>query len=135
MPFQKFRGETDVKQLVQRFHEEHQAVFAVADDEDVSFGQIVVQLGSRVLVRNGEETLLTTGEFALLKVLLQHPRQPLSRDRLMELARGREYDVFDRSIDVHISALRKKLGDDPKNPRFIRTYRGAGYMLINPEAS
>jgi two-component system phosphate regulon response regulator OmpR len=65
----------------------------VADDEDVSFGQIVVQLGNRILIRNGEETLLTTGEFALLKVLLQHPRQPLSRDRLMELARGREYDV------------------------------------------
>jgi DNA-binding response OmpR family regulator len=56
-----------------------------------------------------------------------------TRDHLLEEIREREYEVFDRSIDVHISALRKKLGDDPKNPRFIRTLRGAGYMLINPD--
>jgi two-component system phosphate regulon response regulator OmpR len=86
----------------------------------VRFGSIVVQLGTRILVRNGEETLLTTGEFALLKVLLQHPRQPLSRDRLMELARGREYDVFDRSIDVQISRLRKLIEEDPSKPRYSR---------------
>ena len=102
----------------------------VADDEDVSFGQIVVQLGNRILIRNGEETLLTTGEFALLKVLLQHPRQPLSRDRLMELARGREYDVFDRSIDVQISRLRKLIEEDPGKPRYIQTVWGFGYVFI-----
>lgn len=102
----------------------------VADDEDVSFGQIVVQLGNRVLIRNGEETLLTTGEFALLKVLLQHPRQPLSRDRLMELARGREYDVFDRSIDVQISRLRKLVEEDPGKPRYIQTVWGFGYVFV-----
>lgn len=102
----------------------------VADDEDVSFGQIVVQLGNRVLIRNGEETLLTTGEFALLKVLLQHPRQPLSRDRLMELARGREYDVFDRSIDVQISRLRKLIEEDPGKPRYIQTVWGFGYVFV-----
>ena len=102
----------------------------VADDEDVSFGQIVVQLGNRVLIRNGEETLLTTGEFALLKVLLQHPRQPLSRDRLMELARGREYDVFDRSIDVQVSRLRKLIEEDPGKPRYIQTVWGFGYVFI-----
>ena len=101
-----------------------------ADDEDVSFGQIVVQLGTRILVRNGEETLLTTGEFALLKVLLQHPRQPLSRDRLMELARGREYDVFDRSIDVQISRLRKLIEEDPGKPRYIQTVWGFGYVFV-----
>ncbi|MDD2987619.1 MAG: two-component system response regulator OmpR [Zoogloea sp.] len=102
----------------------------VADDEDVSFGQIVVQLGNRILIRNGEETLLTTGEFALLKVLLQHPRQPLSRDRLMELARGREYDVFDRSIDVQISRLRKLIEEDPGKPRYIQTVWGFGYVFV-----
>jgi len=100
------------------------------DDEEVSFGQIVVQLGTRVLIRNGEETLLTTGEFALLKVLLQHPRQPLSRDRLMELARGREYDVFDRSIDVQISRLRKLIEDDPGKPRYLQTVWGFGYVFV-----
>ena len=102
----------------------------VADDEDVSFGQIVVQLGNRILIRNGEETLLTTGEFALPKVLLQHPRQPLSRDRLMELARGREYDVFDRSIDVQISRLRKLIEEDPGKPRYIQTVWGFGYVFV-----
>jgi len=55
-----------------------------------------------------------------------------SREALLEEIRDRNYDVFDRSIDVHISALRKKLGDDAKNPRFIRTLRSAGYMLVNP---
>ena len=58
----------------------------------------------------------------------------MSREQLLEEIRDRNYDVFDRSIDVHISALRKKLGDDPKEPRFIRTLRSAGYMLVNPEA-
>ena len=101
-----------------------------ADDEDVRFGSIVVQLGTRILVRNGEETLLTTGEFALLKVLLQHPRQPLSRDRLMELARGREYDVFDRSIDVQISRLRKLIEEDPSKPRYLQTVWGFGYVFV-----
>lgn len=57
-----------------------------------------------------------------------------SREQLLDEIRNRNYEVFDRSIDVHISALRKKLGDDPKEPRFIRTVRSAGYMLIRPEA-
>ncbi|HNG96416.1 MAG TPA: helix-turn-helix domain-containing protein, partial [Acidobacteriota bacterium] len=54
----------------------------------------------------------------------------LSRDRLLDEINGRNYDVFDRSIDVHISSLRRKLGDDPKNPKYIRTIRAAGYMLV-----
>ena len=57
-----------------------------------------------------------------------------TRDHLLEEIRDRDYEVFDRSIDVHISALRKKLGDDPKAPRFIRTVRAAGYMLLDPDA-
>ena len=57
-----------------------------------------------------------------------------SREQLLEEVRTRDYDVFDRSIDVHIAALRKKLGDDAKEPRFIKTIRAVGYMLINPDA-
>jgi DNA-binding response OmpR family regulator len=56
-----------------------------------------------------------------------------SREELIEDIRDRHYDVFDRSIDVHISALRKKLGDDAKNPHIIRTVRAAGYMMVNPD--
>ena len=73
---------------------------------------------------------LTTGEFSVLKVLVQHPRQPLSRDKLMELARGREYEVFDRSIDVQISRLRKIVEEDPSHPKHIQTVWGFGYVFV-----
>ena len=101
-----------------------------AEDEIVSFGRVEVNLGTRALTRDGEEIQLTTGEFSLLKVLLQHPRQPLSRDKLMELARGREYGVFDRAIDVQVSRLRKLVEEDPAKPRYIQTVWGFGYVFV-----
>jgi two-component system, OmpR family, phosphate regulon response regulator OmpR len=100
------------------------------EDEIVSFGRVTVNLGTRALTRDGDDVALTTGEFSLLKVLLQHPRQPLSRDKLMELARGREYGVFDRAIDVQVSRLRKLVEDDPAKPRFIQTVWGFGYVFV-----
>lgn len=103
------------------------------EDEIISFGRVSVNLGVRSLTRDSEEIALTTGEFSLLKVLLQHPRQPLSRDKLMELARGREYGVFDRAIDVQISRLRKLVEDDPAKPRFIQTVWGFGYVFVPDE--
>jgi two-component system phosphate regulon response regulator OmpR len=96
----------------------------------VSFGGMTVNLATRTLERDGQTVALTTGEFALLKVLVTHPRSPLSRDKLMELARGREYDVFDRSIDVQISRLRKIVEDDPSKPRHIQTVWGFGYVFV-----
>src|SRR5205085_2780591 len=84
------------------------------------FGNFLLNLASRTLTREGKAVPLTTGEFSVLKVLVQHPRQPLSRDKLMELARGREYEVFDRSIDVQISRLRKIVEDDPAHPKHIQ---------------
>ena len=86
------------------------------------------------LTRDGKHVPLTTGEFSVLKVLVQHPRQPLSRDKLMELARGREYEVFDRSIDVQISRLRKIIEDDPAHPKHIQTVWGFGYVFVPDEA-
>lgn len=100
------------------------------EDSTVCFGQVKVDLGARKLMRKGEDLPLTTGEFALLKVLLQHPREPLSRDRLMELARGREYDAFDRSIDVQMSRLRKLIEDEPTKPRYLQTVWGLGYVFV-----
>ncbi len=99
-------------------------------DETVSFGRVSVNLGTRELERDGEKTLLTSGEFGLLRVLLEHPRQPMSRDKLMELARGREYEVFDRAIDVQISRLRKLVEEDPGKPRYIQTVWGFGYVFV-----
>ncbi|MBK6907085.1 MAG: two-component system response regulator OmpR [Rhodocyclaceae bacterium] len=98
--------------------------------EVVRFGKTEVNLGTRELTRDGQTTLLTTGEFGLLKVLLEHPRQPMSRDKLMELARGREYEVFDRAIDVQVSRLRKLVEDDPGKPRYLQTVWGFGYVFV-----
>jgi two-component system phosphate regulon response regulator OmpR len=63
-------------------------------------------------------------------VLVTHPRVPLSRDKLMELARGREYEVFDRAIDVQVSRLRKLVEPDPSSPTFIQTVWGFGYVFV-----
>ena len=96
----------------------------------IVFGNIEVDLATRTLQRDGEAQALTTGEFAVLKVLLEHPRQPLSRDRLMTLARGREQGPFDRAIDVQVSRLRKLIEPDPATPRYLQTVWGFGYVFI-----
>ena len=94
------------------------------------FGPFSLDLGRRELSRDGELINLTTGEFAMLKALVRHPRQPLSRDRLAELARGRDYEAFDRSLDVAISRLRKIIEVDPSHPRYIQTVWGVGYVFV-----
>jgi two-component system phosphate regulon response regulator OmpR len=104
-----------------------------ASGETFQFGAFTFNLATRALTRGGKPVPLTTGEYSVLKVLVQHPRQPLSRDKLMELARGREYEVFDRSIDVQISRLRKIVEDDPAHPKHIQTVWGFGYVFV-PEA-
>ena len=101
-----------------------------AAGEQHRFGPFEFNLATRSLTREGKNVPLTTGEFSVLKVLVQHPRQPLSRDKLMELARGREYEVFDRSIDVQISRLRKIVEEDPAHPKHIQTVWGFGYVFV-----
>lgn len=100
------------------------------DQEKISFGNIEVDLAARTLTRGNELQALTTGEFAVLKVLLQHPRVPLSRDKLMTLARGREQGPFDRAIDVQVSRLRKLIETDPAQPRYLQTVWGFGYVFV-----
>ena len=99
-------------------------------DEVVKFGEFELDLGTRALRKNGEPVPLTTGEFAVLKAFARHPKQPLSRDKLMEIARGREYEAFDRSLDVQVSRLRKMIEPDPSKPRFLQTVWGVGYVFI-----
>ena len=101
-----------------------------AEPHVVEFGAFQFNLAARSLSRNGADVPLTTGEFALLKVLVEHPRAPLSRDKLMELARGREFGAFDRSIDVQVSRLRKLIETDPAKPAYIQTVWGFGYVFI-----
>ncbi|MBK7422554.1 MAG: two-component system response regulator OmpR [Propionivibrio sp.] len=101
-----------------------------SEAKTIVFSDVEVDLATRTLKRNNEILPLTTGEFAVLKVLLEHPRQPLSRDRLMTLARGREQGPFDRAIDVQVSRLRKLVEPDPTSPRYLQTVWGFGYVFI-----
>lgn len=96
------------------------------------FGEWCLDTGSRELEGPDGPLELTSGEYALLSALLSRPREVLSRDALMDALKGREADAYDRSIDIQISRLRRKLGDDPRRPRLIRTVRNGGYMLVVP---
>ncbi len=95
----------------------------------VRVGALVVDPAARRVTLRGREIGLTGYEFALLEALARRAGRILSRERLMELARGSAAEAFDRTVDVHVSRLRQKLGDDPKRPRLIKTVRGAGYVL------
>lgn len=84
----------------------------------------------------GNETPLTSMEYDLLRVFVERPNRPLSRDQLLTLTQNRDWDPFDRSIDIRIARLRRKIEPDPEQPRLIRTLRGVGYMFVPaaPEA-
>ena len=124
------------RELVARIHavlrrKGLQPVGAPATEEKIIvFGDCKLNLATRVLTRAAVPVSLTTGEFALLKALVTHPRHPLSRDKLMELARGRDHDPFDRAIDVQVSRLRKLVELDSAKPRFIQTVWGHGYVFV-----
>jgi len=102
-------------------------------EAEVVVGKLRVNPAVRIAVLGDQPLALTPVEFDLLASLARSRGRVKTRERLLEEIRERNYDVFDRSIDVHVSGLRKKLGDDPKTPRYIRTVRAAGYMLINPD--
>jgi len=129
------------RELVARIHAvlrrrtEHLAPGAPAAEGRIAFGRFELDLAARTLV-DGDTTIhLTTGEFALVKVFAQHARQPLAREKLTLLARGRDHDVFDRAIDVQVSRLRKLIEPDPANPRYIQTVWGFGYVFVPDDAA
>lgn len=97
----------------------------------VAFGEACLDLDScQLLAPDGTEIGLTAAEFELLKVFAERPNRPLSRDQLMSLTQNRDWDPYDRSIDIRIARLRRKVEPDPENPRLIRTKRGLGYMYV-----
>ncbi|MDC0603198.1 two-component system response regulator OmpR [Aliiglaciecola sp.] len=100
------------------------------EEQVIAFGQYKLNLATREMTADGEPLTLTSGEFAVLKSLVTHPREPLSRDKLMNLARGRDYSALERSIDVQVSRLRRMLEVDPANPRYIQTVWGLGYVFV-----
>jgi DNA-binding response OmpR family regulator len=99
-------------------------------DVTLTFGECEVDLAVRTLKRAGMAQELTTSEFAMLKVFVTHPNEPLSRERLSMLARGKEHEVFDRAVDVQVSRLRKLVEADPTKPRYIQTVWGRGYVFV-----
>ena len=92
-------------------------------------GGLVVDPDRREVVLDGEVVPLTTTEVEILRTLVASAGRVIPRERLMELARGEDFAAFDRSVDVHVSHIRKKLGDDPKTPRYVKTVRGVGYTV------
>lgn len=109
------------------------AVDRVLSDQIAEVGPVRVDHMARAARLNNEALDLTPVEFELLFQLARSPGRVLSRDQLLDRVSGRDYDVYDRSIDVHVSSLRRKLNDDPRCPRFIKTVRSIGYMFIDPE--
>jgi len=107
-----------------------QAALDAGDRGELAVADLTIDLDARSVTLEGRPVTLTALEFDLLTCLARAAGRVLSRDQLLDAISGRSYEVFDRSVDVHVSAIRRKLGDDPKNPRYIRTIRSAGYMLM-----
>jgi len=101
-----------------------------AEPRIVSFGPFTLNIETRALTREGQLVALTATEYSLLRALATHPGQPLSREQLSQLARGKELDAADRSLDVQVSRLRKLLGDEATRPRLIQTVWGYGYAFV-----
>jgi two-component system OmpR family response regulator len=99
------------------------------------FGRWTLDTGRRELESDADMVVpLSTGEYRLLLAFLQHPRRVLTRDQLLDLAKGRSAAGFDRSIDLQVSRLRRKIGDDAKDPKMIKTVWGGGYLFTEAVA-
>jgi two-component system OmpR family response regulator len=121
-----------VRAILRRTREAHR-VSETPARETYRFAGWTLDAASRVLTSpSAEPVLLTGGEFDLLLVLLKHPQRVLNRDQLLDWTRGRSAQPFDRTIDVQLSRLRRKLEDDPAEPSIIRTVRGGGYLFSPP---
>jgi DNA-binding response OmpR family regulator len=104
-------------------------------ETELRLGALAIDGAARRATLDGVTLALTPVEFDLLLALARYRGSVRSREQLMEQVRDREFEAFDRSIDVHVASLRRKLGDDPRLPRYIRTVRKAGYMLVDPDTA
>jgi two-component system phosphate regulon response regulator OmpR len=136
-PFDPRELRARMKSVLRRYQRNDTAASAAAPSpqagatQRVSVGGCVLDLDTRQLfAANGEEMPLTSMEFELLKVFVERPNRPLSRDQLLTLTRNRDWEPFDRSIDIRVARLRRKIEPDAEQPRVIRTLRGVGYMYV-----
>ncbi|WP_299697253.1 response regulator transcription factor [Hydrocarboniphaga sp.] len=105
---------------------------SASDEREIRVGGLRMDAAARAAQLDGRALELTPVEFDLLLALARSRGRACSRDTLLDRLRDREFDGLDRSIDMHVAALRRKLGDDPKQPRYIRTVRTVGYLLVDP---
>jgi DNA-binding response OmpR family regulator len=140
-PFDLREVKARIKSVLRGYQRPKQPEAATVSEEAeqtrrVSVGSCVLDLDSRQLFDpQGEEIPLTRMEFELLAVLVQRPNRPLTRDQLLNLTQNRDWDPFDRSVDIRIARLRRKIEPDPQKPQCIRTVRGLGYMYAPARAS
>ncbi|HER26145.1 MAG TPA: response regulator [Rhodospirillales bacterium] len=110
----------------------HSPAAAKTKPDIIEFGDWIFNTNNGNLVsRDGQEVILTTYEFQVLAAMATRPNRPLSRDQILDLVGDREWAPYDRSIDVLVGKIRKKLNDNPKSPKYIRTMRNLGYMFIS----
>lgn len=122
-----------LRAVTRRYYRPGKTSVAENPDETIVAGNLTINPESRDVHLDGKLVSLTPLEYDLLVSLVKAAGRVLTRDQLLDAVAGRSYDVFDRSIDVHISSLRRKLNDDPRDPKFIKTIRSAGYMFRIPE--
>ena len=140
-PFDLRELRARIKTILRRMQARAPGAARGGEDEDaarsrVPVGACMLDLASRQLFAvDGGEIPLTAMEFDLLKVFVERPNQVLNRDQLLTLTRNREWEPFDRSIDIRIARVRRKVEADPEHPQAIRTVRGAGYMFVPKAAS
>ncbi|HUX90882.1 MAG TPA: response regulator [Gallionellaceae bacterium] len=118
-----------IRAVLRRHDESQLKVEAAEPFGQHRFGQFQLDLNSRILMKDGLEIALTAAEFNLLRIFVEHPNRVLNRDMLMDLMKGYERSPFDRSIDVRVTRLRRKIEADPAAPEFVRTVWGEGYLF------
>jgi len=120
-----------MKAVLRRVVHEKTGVVEGKTDLYIKAGDLTLNRAKQNLLLEGREVELSSTEYKILEVLMTRPNRVLNRDQLMNLARGRDFDAFDRSIDVHISKLRAKIESDPRSPKRIKTVWGSGYMFMD----
>ena len=129
-PFNPRELSARVKAILRRTHELNRASgYSAQKSESYRFGDFLLNLTTNAISRGGEQVSLTAGEYALLEAFVKNPNRVLSRDHLIELIKGYERSPYDRSIDVRVTRLRKKLESNPDQPQYIRTVWGRGYIF------
>jgi len=120
-----------IKAVMRRVAPDEEREFERDEGLQIRAGGLVLNKANQTIVVEGNEMELSSTEYKILKALMKRPNTILSRDQLMNLARGRDFMAFDRSIDVHISKLRAKVEIDPSSPKRIKTIWGTGYMFVD----